>query len=384
MAVVSQSFGSAAAGAASVNVSWPSPHQADDIGILVIESGTTLSTPSGWTLVDSAISLGGLLSSTYVFWKRAASSSESTVNTGFPAGADHVVARIYGFRGCLTTSSPILTSAAATRATGTTWSAPSITTTTASEFVVWCAGRDNDSSSTSSFGTPTNANLISPTELVESGTISGHGGGFTVGYGVKTTAGATGTTTGTVTSSAGASVTFSLAAAPVNYVLTADKGTRSFTGNAATLKRTVLLVSSSGDFIETGNAASLSSGFSLASSAGAFNEDGNNVTFVKITPARTLIASTGTFTETDNAAVLIKTFKLTPADQGTFIETGNAAVLARIYYLIASTGTFTEVGNAAVLAKAFKLTPADRGTFTETGFSAVFVKTGVRKRIIIF
>jgi len=371
MAVVSQSFGTAVSGTASVNVAWPT-HATNDIGILVIESSAaSLSAPSGWTLVGQAISLSGLLSSTNVYWKRAASGSESTANTGFPAGADHMVARIHTFRGCVTTGTPILASATATRGTGTTtWSAPSITTTTANEFVVWCAGRDNDSSSTTAFGSPTNANLISPVEIAEAGTISGNGGGFTVGYGLKAAAGATGTTTGTVTSSAGASVTFSLAAAPVDYVLTADKGTYSFTGRAATLKRGVVLVSNSGNFAETGNAASLSRGFKLALSTGVFNESGNNAALLA---GRIVTGSTGVFSFTGNAATFTKTTasKTLLADIGTFTSTGNDAGFNLSRKLTSSTGTYSETGNAAELQVTRKTTAAS-GAFTLTGTATTF------------
>jgi hypothetical protein len=370
MAVTFFLNGTAVAGTSSVNVSWPT-HVANDIGILVVEScSLALAAPSGWTLVAGAVSSAGLVSSTFVFWRRATSSAESPAATGFPAGADHMAARIHTFRGCVTTGTPVLASATATRGSlTTTWSAPSITTTTANEFVVWCAGRDNDSG-TAQFGNPVNANLISPTEIGEVGTTSGNGGGFTVGYGVKATAGATGTTTGTVTSSAGASVTFSLQEQPNAYVLTADKGTYSFTGNAATLKRGVVLVSDSGNFTETGNAASLSRGFGLTSSAGSFNEDGNNAA---LAVGRIVTGSTGVFSFTGNAATFTKTTasKTLLADAGAFTSTGNDAGFNLSRKLTSSTGTYSETGNAAGLQATRKATAAS-GAFTLTGNAAAF------------
>ena len=370
MAVVFQALGTPQTGTASVSVPWP-VHVTDDIGILVVEScSLSLSAPSGWTLVAGALSPVGLVSSTYVFWRRAASSAESAAATGFPAGADHMAARIHTFRGCVTTGTPILTSATATRGSfTTTWSAPSITTTTANEFVVWCAGRDNDSG-LPQFGNPVNANLISPTEVGEVGTTFGNGGGFTVGYGVKATAGATGTTTGAVTSSAGASVTFSFEAAPNAYVLTADKGTYICAGRAATLKRTVLLVSDSGNFIETGNAASLSREFGLTSSAGAFNENGNTAELVVI---RLIAGSTGVFSFTGNAATFTKTTvsKTLLADVGAFTSTGNDAGFNLSRKLTSSTGAYSETGNAAELQATRKATAAS-GAFTFTGNATTF------------
>jgi hypothetical protein len=370
MAVIFQALGAPVTGSSSVNVSWP-VHATNDIGILVVEScSLSLSAPSGWTLVAGALSTVGSVSSTYVFWRRAASSAESSTATGFPSGADHMAARIHTFRGCVTTGTPILTSATATRGSATTtWSAPSITTTTANEFVVWCAGRDNDSG-IAQFGDPVNANLISPIEVGEVGTLSGNGGGFTVGYGIKATAGATGTTTGTVTSSAGASVTFSLQSAPTSFNLTADKATYSFTGNAATLARAAVLASSSGNFIETGNAAGLSRRFGLASSAGAFNVAGNNAA---LAVGRIVTGSTGVFLFTGNAATFTKTTasKTLLADAGAFTSTGNDVGFNLSRKLTSSTGTYSETGNAAGL-QATRKTTAASGAFTLTGNAAVF------------
>ena len=369
MAVTYQDIGSSTAGTASVNVSWPT-HVTNDIGILVLESvSATWTTPSGWTLVDTSAVLSSELN---IYYKRATSSAEPAVATGFPAGADHVVARIFTFRGCVTTGSPVLTTATSTKITSSaSWSAPSITTTTASEFVIYGVSRDNDSSSISTFSAPTNANLASPTEIVESGTATGNGGGFVLGYGVKTTAGATGTTTGTLLiSSSNASITFSLQSAPTSFNLTADTGTYSFTGNAATLARAVVLASSSGNFIETGNAASLNRGFNLASSAGVFNEDGNNAALVV---ARLVTGSTGVFSFTGNAATFTKTTasKTLLADIGAFISTGNDAGFNFSRKLTSSTGAYSATGNAAGLQATRKATAA-AGAFTLTGNATTF------------
>lgn len=375
MAVVYQAAGSAiASGISSVNVSWPI-HATDDIGILVLESFTAAWTiPSGWTLLASS---DATFTELNIYWKRATSSAEPAVATGFPGTADHVVARIVTFRGCVATGSPVLTSATSTKTVASTsWSAPSITTTTASEFVVYGVSRDNDSSSLASFSNPTNANLVSPTEIGEAATALGDGGGFVVGYGVKATAGATGITTGTVSSSRNASVTFSLQAAPNAYVLTADKGTYSFTGNAATLARTVVLASSSGNFIETGNAASLSRGLKLASLPGLFNENGNNAALLA---GRIVTGSTGVFSFTGNAATFTKTTasKTLLADVGAFTSTGNDAGFNLSRKLTSSTGAYSETGNAAGL-QATRKAMAASGAFTLTGNAAAF---GVARKV---
>ena len=371
MAVVSQEFGTAVSGASSVNVTWPA-HATNDIGILVVESSAaSLSAPSGWTLVGQALSLSGLLSSTNVYWRRAASSSESSVNTGFPTGADHMVAQIYTFRGCVTTGTPILASATATRGTGTTtWSAPSITTTTANEFVVWCAGRDNDNSSTTAFGTPTNANLISPIEVAEAGTISGNGGGFTVGYGVKATAGATGTTTGTVTSSAGASVTFSLAEQPT---LDTTVGTFALSGVTTGLLKSSILNNTLSTFNLVGNNLILSPSVNLDATVGSFVLSGITTGLLKSSKLDTTVS---TFILSGITTGLLKSSKL-DTTVSTFILAGNNLILSPTVALNTTVGAFNLTGNSVDLT----YTPAaglelvcQLGSFTWTRISSILTQ----------
>ena len=418
MAVVFQALGTAATGTSSVNVSWP-VHVTDDIGILVVEScSLSLSAPSGWTLVAGAVSSVGSVSSTFVFWRRAASSAESAAATGFPAGADHMAARIHTFRGCVTTGTPILTSATATRGSfTTTWSAPSITTTTANEFVVWCAGRDNDSG-LAQFGNPVNANLISPTEVGEVGTLLGNGGGFTVGYGIKATAGATGTTTGTVTSSAGASVTFSLQEQPAAaYQLDVTVGTFALSGTTTGLLKSSILNNTLRTFTFAGNNLILSPTVALNTTVGAFNLTGNSVDLT-YTPAAglELICQLGSFTWTGISSILTQQLILNntagsftvdglPLNQqrlfllngntesflvdgkfislllgknlntttGTFLLNGINLDSAFTYAIIGSKGSFLIGFKPADVAKNFQLI-SSTGTYTLTGISSDAVK----------
>ena len=412
MAVVSQVFGTAVSGTASVNLGWPT-HIANDIGILVLESATaTWTAPSGWTLVDLSDALTSQLN---IYWKRAASSSEPTVSTGFPTGANHVVARIHTFRGCVTTGSPILTTANSTKTVASTsWSAPSITTTTTDEFVVWCAGRDNDSSSTTSFGTPTNANLISPTEIAEAGTISGNGGGFTVGYGVKATAGATGTTTGTVTSSAGASVTFSLTGQPT---LDTTVGTFALSGVTTGLLKSSILNNTLRTFNLVGNNLILSPSINLDATVGTFNLTGNSADLTYTpTAGLELVCQLGSFTWTGISSILTQQLILNntagsfavnglPLNQqrlfllngntesflvdgkfislllgknlntttGTFLLNGINLDSAFTYAIIGSKGSFLIGFKPADVAKNFQLI-SSTGTYTLTGISSDAVK----------
>ena len=94
---------------ATVSAVWPT-HIINDIGLVVIETSgnsANLTPPAGWValpgtpVTDVATTAGSKL---HVWWKRAASAAEAAVATG--AGTDHVLARLYTFRGCVTTGNP--------------------------------------------------------------------------------------------------------------------------------------------------------------------------------------------------------------------------------------------------------------------------------------
>jgi type II secretory pathway pseudopilin PulG len=224
--------GTAVSGTGAVSPVWPT-HQANDIGIMVIETGgegTTL-TPSGWThitgspVIDVASTAGSKLN---ILWKRAASSSEASVSTG--DSGNHQVARIYTFRGVIETGDPwnVVATGAKTTAS-TTATAVSVTTTVANTLVLLIVGRPNDSSSTAHFGAFTNANLINITERGEAGTTSGHGGGFVLTTGDKATTGATDISTSTKIAST-TDTYMTIALKPVN---TAVSGGAGYVGQAS-------------------------------------------------------------------------------------------------------------------------------------------------------
>jgi type II secretory pathway pseudopilin PulG/regulation of enolase protein 1 (concanavalin A-like superfamily) len=218
--------GTAVSGTGAVSPVWPT-HQANDIGIMVIETGgegTTL-TPSGWThitgspVIDVASTAGSKLN---ILWKRAASSSEASVSTG--DSGNHQVSRIYTFRGVIETGDPwnVVATGAKTTAS-TTATAVSVTTTVANTLVLLIVGRPDDSSSTAHFGAFTNANLINITERGEAGTTSGHGGGFVLTTGDKATTGATGISTSTKIAST-TDTYMTIALKPVNTAVSGGAG----------------------------------------------------------------------------------------------------------------------------------------------------------------
>jgi hypothetical protein len=200
------SIGTQAASAFDITLNLDSFLQNDIILVLVETSGDgTLAAPSGalgtWqavpgTPVLDTPSTPASGSELYAWWIRAGSNSTGSDTVYIPDSGDHQVVRVVTIRGCRTTSDPWDVTTTTTKAVAdATATAPAVTTTIASTLVLSVISRPNDSASTTSFGTPTNANLTGLTKLGEAGTSVGNGGGFVVSSGVKDTAGSTGTTT---------------------------------------------------------------------------------------------------------------------------------------------------------------------------------------------
>lgn len=195
--------GTGAANTAAVNVNWPTRHQAGDLGIMVIEAsgGDATVTPSGWVhvsgspVVDIADATGSKL---MVLYRFAVSDQEAVVS--IPDPGDHVVARIFSFRGTRQDIAPGRASATDTKvvASGSvTW--PAISTLSPNSLVLCIASRPDDAASSTTFGAFTNANLTSVAEAGEAGGTVGDGGGFVLNYGTRAAVGDIGTSTGSTT-----------------------------------------------------------------------------------------------------------------------------------------------------------------------------------------
>jgi hypothetical protein len=290
-------------GTNSVTVNWPAGHLADDVALLVIETGgegTTLTPPSGWTAItstpvtDIADATGSKL---HCWWRRATSNAEASVSTG--DSGDHQIAVMTTYRGCATTGDPFdVTTTGNKTSASTTATVPAVTTTVGQTLIVGIIGRPNDSSSTTEFSGYTNANLTSITERREFGSISGHGGGMVVFTGIKATAGDTGTTSATkATSTTDTYIVVALRPPPL--ILTADVGSFVDTFIDANLVHAARLTADKGTFALTGNAATLSKGgapvnaYSLTADKGAFTETGRDA---NLTRTRLLLASAGAVT----------------------------------------------------------------------------------------
>ena len=176
------------------------------------------------------------------------------------------------------------------------------------------------------------------------------------------------------------------------YSLTADSGSFTLTGTAATLKSARTISAISGSYALTGNAATLSAGKKLPSDSGSFTHIGTaaglvagrkitadsgsfvftgmaaTLTYTPVSGAYSLAADSGTFTLTGTAASLVRDAKLV-SDSGAFTLTGAAAGLRRDYTLTASGGAFSYTGQPASWLRTYGIS-ADSGAFTLTGVNA--------------
>lgn len=202
-----QAAGTEASGTTSCTPAWPT-HQADDIGLLFVETSGTAApaAPSGWTQVtDSPQYADGGAGATRtrlsVFWRRAAGSSESTPTV--TTDVNHVIAQILTFRGCITSGDPWdVTAGDNTGATtSTSVSIPGDTTTVADCLIVAACCSVFDTA-TDQFSSWANGDLANVTEQADAFTATGNGGGFGVATGEKASAGAYGATTATLANAA--------------------------------------------------------------------------------------------------------------------------------------------------------------------------------------
>lgn len=174
----------------------------------------------------------------------------------------------------------------------------------------------------------------------------------------------------TLTADAGSfSVTGNAATALRNRLTTADAGSFSMVGNAANALKGVTAVADSGAFSTIGNDAAIKRDYRPIADAGAFSVNGNNANAVRTYIA---IADAGAFPYTGNAAQLFKGYALT-ADNGSFLVTGNAANLLRGYRVAADSGIFSYTGNAAAAIKN-NLLSASAGSFSISGNLANLVR----------
>lgn len=217
MAVLWQALGTID-GAANAGAAPSMPtHVTGDIIFIVVESANEnvgAVTPTGYTAVTTAVGTGTAAGTAAtrasVWWKRAASSGETTPSLG--DYGDHTIAVIFTVRGAVVSGSPINIAATAVDAAATTaGSCPGATTTVTDALVINVMTNAIDATTAVIPGAVTNANLTGLTKRFDAGNISGNGGGIAIISGSKATAGATGATTFTTTSSVHSYMTFAVA-----------------------------------------------------------------------------------------------------------------------------------------------------------------------------
>lgn len=193
-----QAKSSLGTGTGDVIVAWPS-HTTDDIGLLFVQTADeSVSTPSGWTLIDSySYSTWTRITA---FWCRATSGAMSDVTVTDPG--NHAIVTMLTFRGCAASGSPVDIYTGGSDNPGTTLTVAGTTTTVDGALIVTAASYAPAETTTTSGWT--NSELMSITERVDEYYAPGGGvssGGIAVATGAKAFAGPYGTTTATVSTS---------------------------------------------------------------------------------------------------------------------------------------------------------------------------------------
>ncbi|MCI0584111.1 MAG: hypothetical protein L0227_14710 [Chloroflexi bacterium] len=193
-----------AAASGSISPGLPAGWAVDDIHILVMESRSNesgQSLPTGYSHVSGS-SIGTPTTPgtrLHVAWRRAQSGDAAPSITIL---ANHLTARIFGFRGCVTTGDPWDVTATGTNDTSSSGSKsiPGATTTVADTLVAAIIASGADVTSSTEFSAWANADLAAVTERGDDMSLSGGGGGTGLATGEKATAGTYAATTVTVVS----------------------------------------------------------------------------------------------------------------------------------------------------------------------------------------
>lgn len=159
------------------------------------------------------------------------------------------------------------------------------------------------------------------------------------------------------------------------YTLTADSGTYTEAGTAASLQHDKNVAAVAGAIAEVGTAASLEYGRVLSAGVGAYVEAGQDATLI-YTPVGgyTLTADGGTYSEAGQAAGL-QYGRVVSAAAGAIVEAGFDASLLATRKLSALAGAYVESGTAAGLAVGYKIS-ALVGAYIESGTNAGLTWSG--------
>lgn len=179
-----------------------------DLLLLLCESANqaiSVTSPAGWTEIGSQATqatgtAAGLVATRLaVFYKFTTGTETNVVLT---AASNHMIGRMVAFRNVNRVNPFINTGSGATAAANTTGplTLPEVTTTVPDSMVVFCVANSFDGNNIAVFNQlPTNANLTSITERIDSTNQAGNGGGLALWTSFKSTVGATGTSSITLT-----------------------------------------------------------------------------------------------------------------------------------------------------------------------------------------
>jgi len=166
-----------------------------------------------------------------------------------------------------------------------------------------------------------------------------------------------------------------------NYVVTANNGTYSLTGQNATVAYTpaggYTLVANSGSYAVTGQAATLLKSKLVTANNGTYAVTGQNAALLR---SKLVTANNGTYAVTGQNATLLRSKKIT-ADNGSYAVTGQSATLLKTRILSAANGSYAVTGQNASIVKAgggFTVV-ANNGVYTVTGQSATLLRS---KRLV--
>jgi len=180
----------------------------------------------------------------------------------------------------------------------------------------------------------------------------------------------------TTTACAWAALTVVIQPQPVvNYPLTCDSGSYTYTGSSATVSRNRVLTSSSGSYTYTGSSADLTKGAALnnrdlTTNAGAYSLTGSDAVLLK---GRSLTASPGSYNVTGSSATILRKRALT-ANGGSYLITGGTAALLRNRVLTTQAGSYSLTGGSAVLLRG-RFLVASSGSYTYTVSDATITYT---------
>lgn len=157
--------------------------------------------------------------------------------------------------------------------------------------------------------------------------------------------------------------------APSGVTLTADPGSYSLTGTAASLEQGYSLSAESGTFTLSGTSANLLEGSKITADPGSYSLSGQAASLLQ---GYEVSADAGSYSQSGANADLIAGLKL-PAEAGAYIVTGQIAGLEQGYEVSAESGVYSLSGTDAAFVIGTTIT-ADPGSYSLAGTAAGLLK----------